>query len=89
MKDFFRKIIGSLDTHSKDVFSARKLSAAIVILMVVIAHIKWFKSDRWEYLGEVLTIDFTFIALCLGLTTWEAIKNKQIQAGVKDEKIEQ
>lgn len=76
MKEFLRKIIGSFDVHSKQVFSARKLSAFVVIVMIVIAHVKWFKSDRWEYLGEVLTLDFGFICVCLGMTTYENIKTK-------------
>jgi len=78
MKDFINKLIGALDTHSKGVFSARKLSAFAVIIMIVVLHIKWFKSDRWEYLGEVLALDYGFISLCLGMTTYEAIKNKQM-----------
>lgn len=89
MKVLLLKIVAAFDTHTKDGFSARKLSAFVIIVMIVICHIKWFKSDRWEFLGEVLTIDFTFIAVCLGLTTWEAIKTKQVEAKVKeDEKAE-
>jgi len=74
MKDFFNKVISALDTHSKSGFSARKLSALVVIILVIITHIKWFKSDHWEYLGEVLLLDYGFISLCLGMTTYEAIK---------------
>ncbi|CAB5218403.1 hypothetical protein UFOVP212_28 [uncultured Caudovirales phage] len=55
-------------------FSARKLSAFIVIVMVITLHIKWFKSDRWEFVGEILTLDFSFISVCLGMTTYESIK---------------
>lgn len=54
--------------------SARKLSAFVIILMVVITHVKWFRSDRWEYLTLVLGLDFTFILVCLGLATWQAVK---------------
>ena len=77
MKDILNKLTGTLDTHSKGVFSARKVSAFIVVLLIIILHIKWFKSDRWEYLGEVLGFDYGFISLCLGMTTYEAIKTKQ------------
>jgi len=74
MKDFFAKIVGSLDTKPNNGFSARKLAALTTIVLVVITHIKWFKSDHWEYLGEVLLIDLGFIAMCLGMTTYEAMK---------------
>lgn len=73
MKELINKILSGLDTHTKG-FSARKMSAFVVVIMVIITHAKWFKSDHWEYLGEVLMLDFSFIAVCLGLTTWQYIK---------------
>lgn len=79
MNEFFQKLIGTLDTHSKGSFSARKVSAFIVVLLVIIAHIKWFNSDRWEYLEGVLALDYGFIAVCLGLTTYEAIKKNKTE----------
>lgn len=57
--------------------SARKLSAFVIIVMVVITHIKWFKSDRWEYLTIVLGLDYTFVLVCLGLATWQYMKEKK------------
>lgn len=83
MKEFLGKIIAAFDNHSKG-FSARKLSAFAIICCVIVLHVKWFKSDRWEYLGEVLTLDFTFISVCLGMTTYENIKTK---TPIKDEEI--
>lgn len=56
--------------------SARKLSAFVIIVMVIITHIKWFKSEHWEYLTIVLGLDYTFILVCLGLATWQALKSK-------------
>ena len=76
MKELINKILGSLDTHSKDSFSARKLSAFVVMILIIILHVKWFKSDKWEYIAEVLALDFTFILVCLGLATWQAVKEK-------------
>jgi len=73
IKEIFNDILASLKTD-KFGFSARKLSALVVIMLVVITHIKWFNSDKWEYLGEVLAFDFTFILACLGLTTWQSVK---------------
>jgi xanthine/uracil permease len=57
--------------------SARKLSAFAVIVLVVVTHVKWFKSDRWEYLSIVLGMDYTFILVCLGLATWQLIKENK------------
>jgi len=74
--NFYQKIVASLE-NNKLGFSARKLSAFIVIVMVVILHIKWFRSDEWQYIAEVLGFDYTFILVCLGLATWQQIKQKE------------
>jgi hypothetical protein len=78
MKEFINKLIGALDTHTKTAFSARKLSAFVVVILIIITHAKWFKSDHWEHLDSVLALDYGFISLCLGMTTYEAIKNKKL-----------
>lgn len=75
MKKIFNDILLSFKT-GKEGFSARKLSAFVILVMTVILHIKWFRSDRWEYIGEVLGFDFMFILCCLGLATWQSIKEK-------------
>lgn len=81
MKEIVRKIVASLDTTTKDGFSARKLSAFVIMVLVVAAHIAWLKKafleNDFSLLAEVLMIDYSFIALLLGLTTYEAIKSKQ------------
>lgn len=74
MKDLYNKIIGSLDTVTKGSFSARKLSALVVMVLVVIAHVKWIWKADFTLLTEVLMLDYGFIGLCLGMTTYEAIK---------------
>lgn len=79
LKEIFNNILHSLKTD-KEGYSARKLSALIIIVMVVILHIKWFRSDRWEYIGEVLGFDFMFILCCLGLATWQAVKEKGLDS---------
>ena len=79
MKELFTKILGSLDNSDNGAFSARKLSALVVIIMVVILHVKWFRSSQWQYLAEVLFLDYSFILVCLGLATWQQITNKKIE----------
>ena len=74
-----KKII-EFKTNS-DGYSARKISAFVIIIMVICLHIKWFRSDRWEYIGEVLGFDFMFILCCLGLATWQSVKEKSLDNG--------
>jgi hypothetical protein len=76
MKDILNKIFSGLDTHTKG-FSARKMSGFVIITCVIIAHVKWIVLGDFKELDMVLTIDYSFISLCLGLTTYEAIKTKQ------------
>ena len=73
MKELINKILSGLDTHSTG-FSARKMSAFVIVVCVIAAHIKWMALGNLTDLGTVLTIDYTFISALLGLTTYEAIK---------------
>jgi hypothetical protein len=81
MKEFIRRILGSLDTVTKDGFSARKLSAFIIMVMIVAAHVAWLKKafmeNDFSLLEEVLMIDYSFVSLLLGLTTYETIKGNK------------
>lgn len=76
IKEIFDNVIASFDTHTKG-FSARKLAGFTILVMACILHVKWFNSDKWEYAGEILALDFGFISVCLGMTTWEKIKLKE------------
>ena len=80
MKELFLKLQSAFDTHSKG-FSARKLTAFIVVLCVFVAHIAWIKSafqkEDFSLFEGVLIIDYGFISTLLGMTTYEAIKNKK------------
>jgi len=74
--DIIGNILNSLN-NTKNGFSARKLSALVVIMLVVIAHVKWIYKADFALLTEVLMLDYGFISVCLGMTTYEAIKSKQ------------
>ena len=67
--EFFGKIAGSFDT-TKGGFSARKLTAFVGIVMVVVIDVKWLRSDQWQYIEMILGLHFTFILALFGLTTW-------------------
>ena len=73
IKEVLNNLLDSFKTNSGG-WSARKLSAFVIIVMVVSLHIKWFQSDRWEYIGEILGLDFAFVSVALGMTTYESIK---------------
>ena len=79
IKEVLNNILESLKT-GRTGFSARKLSALVIMVMVVCLHVKWFRSDRWEYIGEVLGFDFMFILCCLGLATWQSIKENKVDS---------
>ena len=69
LREILDNLLDSFKTNS-----GRQLSAFVIIIMVVVLHIKWFQSDKWEYVGEILALDFAFVSVALGMTTYEAIK---------------
>lgn len=75
MKELINKLIASFDVSNKG-YSARKLTAFIIISCVVAAHIKWIALGDFTQLGEVFIIDYTFIAALFGMTTYSTLKNK-------------
>lgn len=74
MKEFINKLIATLDTHSKG-FSARKLTAFVIVCCVIAAHVKWLSLGDLTQLGEVFIIDYSFIAALFGMTTYQNLKN--------------
>lgn len=76
ISELYGNFLGSLDNTKKG-FSARKLSALLSMTMVIVAHIKWFRSNHWEYLAQVLFLDYSFILVCLGLAVWQNVKEKE------------
>jgi hypothetical protein len=76
MKELLEKLVKSFDNQPGG-FSSRKLSAFVIIVCVIIAHIKWISFGDFSQLETILTIDYTFISTMLGLTTYQAIQNKK------------
>ena len=83
MKDIIKNLISSFDVHTKG-FSARKLTAFAIVGCVVLAHIKWLKIADLNQLGEILIIDYTFIAALFGMTTYSGIKTKKDEANTEN-----
>jgi len=57
-------------------YSSRKLTAFTIISCIVAAHIKWLSLGDLSQLGEVLIIDYGFVAALFGMTTYSGLKAK-------------
>ena len=79
MKDIIRKLVASLDNKDTG-FSARKLTAFVMVILVIIIDIKWLNSQQWIYISEILGLHFMFILTLLGLATWQKVQDKKIEA---------
>jgi hypothetical protein len=89
LNDFKNNLSGSFK-FDKGGYSARKLTSATIILMVVIAHSIWLKhcftKEDFSLLSEVLIIDYGFVAALLGMTTYsQNVLNKQNKNDTKAE----
>jgi hypothetical protein len=58
-------------------FSSRKLTAFTIISCIVAAHVKWLSLGDLSQLGEVLIIDYGFVAALFGMTTYSGLKAKE------------
>ena len=58
-------------------FSSRKLTAFTIIACIVAAHVKWLSLGDLSQLGEVLIIDYGFVAALFGMTTYSGLKAKE------------
>jgi hypothetical protein len=87
--DFKNNVSSSLKVGHNG-YSARKLTSATIILMVVVAHLIWLKHcfvhEDFSLLSEVLIIDYGFVAALLGMTTFsQNVLNKQSKHDTKAE----
>ena len=73
MKEIIQNIQKSFNGANEG-YSARKLTAFVIVLCVIAAHIKWITLGDFKQLELVLTIDYGFIASMFGMTTYSAIK---------------
>jgi hypothetical protein len=71
-----KKLLASLD-NTNNGYSARKLTAFVIVSLVVLAHLKWLNLGDLTQLGEVLIIDYTFISALFGMTTYQKIKSNE------------
>jgi len=72
--NLFNNFLGSLN-NKKDVgFSSRKLTAFVLIIVVIIIHIKWLALGDLTNIENILIIDYSFIASLFGMTTYQSMK---------------
>lgn len=80
MKNIINNMVKALTTDSEG-YSARKLSAFVIIICVIITHVKWISLGDFDELDMVLAIDYSFIGVCLGMTTYETITKIRTKKG--------
>ena len=82
MRKFFEKIERSFDNSDLG-YSARKLTAFTLVVMIVTLHVVYIQNFNIEYLAEVLIIDLCGVAFFLGLITVAQII--QLRGGKNEE----
>ena len=80
MKEIMNNILKSFNTK-REGYSSRKLTAFVIVLMVIITHIKWLTLGNLVQLEMVLSIDYAFIA-----ALFEKYKKAEV---TKDDKKEE
>lgn len=74
VSNLFNNFLGSLN-NKKDVgFSSRKLTAFVLMIVIIIIHIKWLALGDLTNIENILIIDYSFIASLFGMTTYQSMK---------------
>lgn len=73
MKKFLSDVLDSFKITETGL-SSRKLTAFVIVVLVIIIHVKWLMSGNLSQLEMVLTIDYAFISALFGMTTFTSIK---------------
>lgn len=76
MKEIIDNILNSFNTKLSG-YSGRKLSAFIIIILIILSHIKWFNDGNLNQLEMILTIDFGFVISMFGMTSFSANKKNK------------
>lgn len=88
MKEILDNILKSFNTK-REGYSSRKLTAFVIVMLVVITHIKWLALGQLSDLGTVLTIDYSFVAALFGMTTYHSLKTNGGKEETKEDKKEE
>lgn len=74
MKKIFNDLYDSFKV-SEIGLSSRKLTAFVIVILVIIVHVKWLMLGNLTQLEMVLTIDYAFISALFGMTTFQTLKS--------------
>lgn len=66
-------------------FSSRKLTAFVILILVMVIHIKWIMAGNFSDIEMVLTIDYAFISALFGMTTFQNVKYSKKEDETKNE----
>ena len=80
--EILENVLKSFNTK-REGYSSRKLTAFVIVLLVIITHIKWLTLGNLAQLEMVLGIDYAFIAALFGMTTYHSLKTKGGEEGEK------
>lgn len=75
MKEIMDNILKSFNTK-REGYSSRKLTAFVIVVMVIMIHVKWLTLGNLSQLEMVLGIDYGFIAALFGMTTYHSLKTQ-------------
>jgi hypothetical protein len=84
MKEIIDNILKSFNTK-REGYSSRKLTAFVIVLLVIIIHVKWLMLGNLTQLEMVLSIDYAFIAALFGMTTYHSLKSNGGKGDKKEE----
>ena len=84
MKEIIDNILKSFNTK-REGYSSRKLTAFVIVLLVIIIHVKWLMLGNLTQLEMDLSIDYAFIAALFGMTTYHSLKSNGGKGDKKEE----
>jgi len=73
MKEVIYNILSSFKNNDEG-YSSKKLTAFVIIILVIVTHVKWLAIGNLTQLEMVLTIDYSFIATLFGMTIYHTTK---------------
>jgi len=86
LSEFYKGVIGSLNTKKDDGFSSRKITAVAVNVLYITTHLVWYKHaflrEDFEHFISISIIDALYVLLLLGIVTFEQVV--KLKNGSKD-----
>jgi len=80
MDQIINRIIDTFKAGERKGISSRKITAFVIMVLVITAHIIAFTKENFlQYIIEILLADYAMIAALFGLTTYESHKIRSIK----------